>query len=204
MLDRWMAHRVAELMQRAEATSDPEAKEVVKRECQDLIVRLWDMRDRWPSGGPLRAILPTLHQLLDETPFTIRWAGKPEEPSAGGVITKLLRAQRKELRQLCKLIKARIPAHTIEELQQLLDKNYADLSENEAGLITLIISPASLPIFSSEEEAESYEEVIEERKAVSIEDSGDPVDEYAEFEKVVVINREQFLASVADFLEKQQ
>lgn len=198
-----MAHRIAELMQRAEAASNVELKEVAERECQDLIVRLWDMRELWPSGGPLRDILPTLHQLLDKTPFTIRWAGKPEQPSVGGVITKLLRAQRKELRQLCQLIKSKTPTHTVEELQRLLDENYGDLSDDEVALITLIIDPLSLPVFGSEAEVDTYEAVLvgdEEDVVEELQEA--PFDEYADFEKEVILNREEFLASVVDLLEK--
>jgi hypothetical protein len=204
VLDRWMAHRIAELMQRAEATSDPQAKEITERECQDLIVRLWDMRGRWPSGGPLRGVLPTLHQLLDEIPFTIRWAGKPDEPSVGGLITKLLRTQRKELRQLCLLVKAKIPAHTVTELQQLLDENYDDLSEDEVALITLIIEPTGLPIFENEEESDSYGiEFVGDEDDTLVELQEASSDKYADFEKAVILGREQFLSSVADFLKKE-
>lgn len=196
-----MAHRIAELMQRAEATSDLELKEVAKRECQDLIVRLWYMRDRWPSGGPLRDILPTLHQLLDKTPFTIRWAGKPEQPSVGGVITKLLRAQRKELRQLCQLIKSKTPAHTVQELQQLLDENYDDLSDDEAALITLIIDPLSLPVFGSEAEVDSYEVLfVGDEEDAAEEPQEVPSNEYADFEKGLMLNREELLSSVSSLL----
>ena len=201
VLGRWMAHRIAELMRRVETATDSNAKEVAERECQDLIVRLWDMRDRWPSGGPLRDILPTLHQLLDNTPYRVRWAGKPEQPSVGGVITKLLRAQRKELRQLCQLIKSKTPAHTVQELQQLLDENYDDLSEEEVALITLIVAPSRLPIFNSEAEAGSYEDVVVgDEEEVLEEPQVAPSDEYAEFQKDVMLSREKFLASVGELL----
>lgn len=66
-----MAHRVAELMQRAEAATDPTVKEAAEQESQDLIIRLWEMRDFWPRGGPLAPLLPTLHQLLDQQGYPI-------------------------------------------------------------------------------------------------------------------------------------
>lgn len=45
-LGRWMAHRLAELMQMAE--KDEEAK----AEATDLILRLWKHRSNWPEGWP--------------------------------------------------------------------------------------------------------------------------------------------------------
>lgn len=45
-LGRWMAHRLAELMQTAE--KDEEAK----AEATDLILRLWKHRSNWPEGWP--------------------------------------------------------------------------------------------------------------------------------------------------------
>jgi hypothetical protein len=45
-LGRWMAHRLAELMQTAE--NDEEAK----AEATDLILRLWEHRSDWPEGWP--------------------------------------------------------------------------------------------------------------------------------------------------------
>ncbi|HEX4438015.1 MAG TPA: hypothetical protein VH061_14600 [Solirubrobacteraceae bacterium] len=46
-LARWMAHRVAELIEQAD-----ESNEEAKREAASLILRLWARRSAWPQGWP--------------------------------------------------------------------------------------------------------------------------------------------------------
>ena len=43
-LGRWMSHRIAELMELAEQSDMEEEKEVAKRECTELILRVWERR----------------------------------------------------------------------------------------------------------------------------------------------------------------
>lgn len=43
-LGRWMAHRVAELMQKADEASNDEEREKAQSECADLILRVWSRR----------------------------------------------------------------------------------------------------------------------------------------------------------------
>lgn len=194
-----MAHRVAELMKRAENAPNTESKEVAERECQDLITRLWDMRDNWPSGGPLRDILPTLHQLLDKTPFRVRWAGESDEPGAGGIITKLLKTQREELYRLCQLIKLKAPPQIVEQMQQFLTDNHDSLSDDEIGLITIIAAPTRLPIFSSEVEAEDY--IDWEGQPLEENTEEESVDKYSEFIKYIEKNRTSLIKNVSELLQ---
>lgn len=46
-LSRWMAHRVAELVQQAE-----EGNHDAKKEAAELITSLWERRSAWPRGWP--------------------------------------------------------------------------------------------------------------------------------------------------------
>ncbi|MCL1474887.1 hypothetical protein [Argonema antarcticum] len=41
-LGRWMAHRIAELMEQAEQAPTEAEREAAKRECTDIIIRLWE------------------------------------------------------------------------------------------------------------------------------------------------------------------
>lgn len=206
VLGRWMAHRVAELMRRAESAINPADKETAERECQDLVMRLWEMREQWPSGGPLHRIIPTLHQLLEESPYIVRWAGAPNASEAEGLITKLLRGQRQELRQLCALISAKSPAHTIAELHKFQHENQEYLSEIESYSITLITSPHNLPIFSggSDEHSDEDTDDIYDALGALEESEDDEVDGFAEFEKQVNLKKEQLLKNVSTFLEAKQ
>lgn len=58
---KWIAHHLAGKLE--EAKSDP----LLVDECSDLILKLWQSRQTWPSGDPLtkyEALLPYLHMLL--------------------------------------------------------------------------------------------------------------------------------------------
>ena len=48
-LGRWMAHHLAELLNRAENAPDEE-KDAARRECSDLIVELWIHRASLPTN----------------------------------------------------------------------------------------------------------------------------------------------------------
>jgi len=205
VLGRWMAHRVAELMQSVETTTDPIAKEAAERECQDLIIRLWGIRDKWPSGGPLHALMPTLQILLADVPVYHSWFRRVEQDDASGLLTRLLRLQRQELAQIYQLIRDRVPTEVIESMQQLLDEHHADLSEAENHLISFVIHPSKIPLFNSEEDAETYDE---EKVIVEGEDDGEvlgdstntPVDSFTEFRESIELKRQEFFNAVARVL----
>lgn len=50
-----MAHRLAELMERADATTEDAGREATRKEATDLVLRLWDHRSSWPHGWPPEA-----------------------------------------------------------------------------------------------------------------------------------------------------
>jgi hypothetical protein len=54
-LGRWMAHRLAELMDRAESAKSQAKREEARVAATDLVVRLWDHRAGWPKGWPPKA-----------------------------------------------------------------------------------------------------------------------------------------------------
>jgi chorismate-pyruvate lyase len=66
-LGRWMAHRVAELIERAEHTQAETDKEAAKNECTDLILKLWERRYNWPHGQPLAEIAEFLEKFASES-----------------------------------------------------------------------------------------------------------------------------------------
>src|SRR4051812_43936360 len=65
-LGRWMAHRIAELMERAEQAEDKDDREEARRECADLILGVWSRRSGWPYGQPLVNIASTIKGLMTE------------------------------------------------------------------------------------------------------------------------------------------
>jgi hypothetical protein len=73
-LSRWMAHRVAELMERAERARTKAARDSAARECEPLILRLWERRTSWPQGWPPPSAAGALERL----------ASAEEEPNEFG------------------------------------------------------------------------------------------------------------------------
>lgn len=51
-LGRWMAHRVAELIDRENKAGTPKAKNKAAADAADLVLRLWAHRSNWPKGWP--------------------------------------------------------------------------------------------------------------------------------------------------------
>ncbi len=74
-LGRWMAHNLAELLQRAEHASGKE-KEALQRECADLIIKLWTCRASLPTAHrPLQSfesIMKAIEYLRCDTPAYFR------------------------------------------------------------------------------------------------------------------------------------
>lgn len=62
-LGRWIAHRIAELMQTAEHGRTAAAREAAKRDVDYLILRLWRQRSSWPNGWPPKASAAVLQEL---------------------------------------------------------------------------------------------------------------------------------------------
>ena len=72
-LARWIAHYIAELIQKIETSESEEEKKQLKRECCELILELWSKRERIPIKHPterLKPIISVLELLKDrEHPF---------------------------------------------------------------------------------------------------------------------------------------
>lgn len=78
-LAHWMAHYLAEKMEQAESASVGEAKESAKRECVELILRLWECRHSWPLSAPLKDVADRLDELLKPKPWYFN-ASKEADP----------------------------------------------------------------------------------------------------------------------------
>lgn len=61
---RWMAHHLAEVLAAAGQATGP-AQQAARQEAADLILAMWDRRDRWPARRrPLESLEP-IHAALD-------------------------------------------------------------------------------------------------------------------------------------------
>ncbi|AHM61618.1 hypothetical protein D770_16820 [Flammeovirgaceae bacterium 311] len=198
-----MAHRVAELIQRADSATDPAVKEVAEQECQDLIIRLWETRDNWPSGGPLHTLLPTLKLLLADDPSYASFIRRGKQDDAGGLITCLLKLHREELQLVYQLVKDQMPTGVLESMQKLLDEQGSILSESEYDLISFAIDPSKFPTFDNEEDADgSDEDSVEEVDRISSEESTvTPDNAYSKFIESIESKREEFYKNLGRLLK---
>lgn len=204
VLGRWMVHRVAELMKRAETATDPAIKEAAEHEAQDLIIRLWEMRDFWPRGGPLTPILPTLHQLLDQQRYpSVYFTGSPVPEDPNGLLTQLMRLHRREMRELCQLLQATLPDSTVQSMQHLMSEHSADLSDDELGLLEISITPASFKPFQDEDEAEAFidepsDGVLAQNDKVTTQTP--EADKFTEIKEQAMAARENLYAKIGQIL----
>lgn len=140
LLNRWMAHRVAELIGLAENASTAQERKAAQDECTELILRLWEKRMDWPDGGPLKIVLPALRKLTPEPrpSYGLAW----DEPDFGGSWSALL-PQMKDLQvresRICLLgAVADIPKEASESAQAWLDEQKSLLSEEERAVCELL------------------------------------------------------------------
>ena len=59
-LARWMAHYLAELITTIDNTESREEKQKLKRECCDIIIQLWNIRERIPIEKPMERLTPII------------------------------------------------------------------------------------------------------------------------------------------------
>ncbi len=69
LLARWMALRIAELIQKMEAAADATAREDAARACADLVLRVWEARSNWPQGWPPESAAQVVASLEERAPW---------------------------------------------------------------------------------------------------------------------------------------
>lgn len=62
-LARWLAHYIAELIQKIETSTSEKEQEQLKKECCELILKLWSKRDRVPIKNPTERLKPIISVL---------------------------------------------------------------------------------------------------------------------------------------------
>jgi hypothetical protein len=145
-----MAHRVAELLQQAEGATVATDREAAARECAHLVQELWQQRDTWPGGGPLRRILPTLERLLGDVNHPYPWASRLNDDS--GLMGQLLRLHEQELRLFQQLVQASLPPEVKEASADLLTHHWHDLDDDERYAVVFVGGPPVLPAGEAEVE----------------------------------------------------
>lgn len=138
VLERWMAQRLAELIDRTETEKDNILRETAAKECEDLVLKLWSKRKSWPSGGPLSSIMPTLNRLLgDNDLYYHNFFGK--EPDTSGLIGKLIRIHEREMNLFLSNPNVAATKAVAEASAEMLDLFIDDLSEDERQVLDFVI-----------------------------------------------------------------
>ncbi|WP_316979812.1 hypothetical protein [Shumkonia mesophila] len=92
----WMAHYLAELMEKAQATTGPERAQA-QREAADLILELWRHRTYMPGRYPLASFEPvfrTFERLSSDAPwYHLPSRPSPEDGTAEPILQWLERAE---------------------------------------------------------------------------------------------------------------
>jgi len=136
-LGRWMSHRIAELMCRADQAGSEEESEVTRRECAGLILRVWERRKHWPHGQPLDSLSAFL-KTVAPPPYSPR--------RTGGVAARLpwIKAlaliRDLEEREYQIVLDAAIADLHLDKDREWLKEHPGELSEEEHKTITWVIS----------------------------------------------------------------
>ena len=123
-----MAHRIAELMERAEQAEDENSREQARRECADLILRVWSRRAGWPYGQPLAKVASNLKGLAAEPDTYSKPLDEPEErswASLSPLLNQLLDRERQLYRDIT------VAGVSPEEPKSLLEEHEEDMLEEE-------------------------------------------------------------------------
>lgn len=140
-LGRWMSHRIAELMERAESTVDAVEREAIRRQCSDLIIRLWERRTHWPYGQPLAGVAELLKSLvIDETSYPGRHRHREtdSDPRSWVGILPLLRKLQDREEEIC--FNAAIAEVDLKAEREWLTQHGTELSEEEREITERLIS----------------------------------------------------------------
>lgn len=79
-LGRWLAHYLAEKMESAASAPEGTTGDAARRECVDLILRLWERRQTWPLSAPLKDVADRLDELLAPKPRFFHATTKTSNP----------------------------------------------------------------------------------------------------------------------------
>jgi hypothetical protein len=136
-LGRWLAHRIAELMERAEQGQAEVEREAAKRECAELILRVWERRRLWQRGFPLDNLSAFIEIISSESPQSqCEIEGAPR----GSWLDALSRLRKLREREDLIVLDATIADLNLEQERQWLSEHSGELSEEERQTIIWTIT----------------------------------------------------------------
>lgn len=139
LMTRWMAHRIAELMQAADDAETEEERESAQSKCTDLILRLWERRKHWPYGDPLQRVSETISAIVGEPNFNE--PSEPNQPSPSGKWESVFQEVQEHQRQeILVLLYAMSASMKLEPSKDWLEDHGGLMAPKEKDLLDLFIS----------------------------------------------------------------
>jgi hypothetical protein len=138
-LGRWMAHRVAELMQQAEQAETQVEKESAKKECSELILRIWERRASLPYGRPLAEVAEFLKKFTSNRPRFDRQRTEPDAKTWDSILPILEALQVREDNVCRDAAIADLSVEAIEKEREWLTEHPEDLSTEESDTIEWLV-----------------------------------------------------------------
>lgn len=149
-LKSWMAYRVAELMEQEKKAKTARKREVLRKECSDLIIKIWKIRRRYDPNDPINKINHGLDVLLSGSQPS--WMTFQEPPIQKGkaekrklkklkydqVLTKIMELSDKDRRVVFAATTAELPEKVTGETRDIEEQQAEELNvEQYDQLITM-------------------------------------------------------------------
>jgi hypothetical protein len=128
-LGRWMAHRLAELIDRAEHERSAKAREAAAAAASDLVLRMWRHRSAWPQGWPPKSSVAVL-RALDPPRFRAQ-----QEPSGNPWLDALADLDRLQHRERQAWLRLGLEDLPFDEEEAWLADGATELTERERETI---------------------------------------------------------------------
>lgn len=139
-LGRWMAHYVAELIQKAEYCTSEAEKKAIQHECCDLILKLWRERDYSPNHSkplselkPLIALLGAIKEQDSYFPSLPSWMKNAETEATWSSFLKLVKDNSSDIIKLC--FYTSVTKETLKKEQAWIEEHGNMLSKEELTMI---------------------------------------------------------------------
>jgi hypothetical protein len=136
-LSRWIAHRIAELLDRSEKARRKTDRETAAREIEDLILRVWEQRTSWPTGWPPETAARITDLLADRYP---RYRSDEEQESPSPWLDALQRLERVHWREKQILLQAALADLDLGDERRGLECYGDVLGDNELGMLKSLTS----------------------------------------------------------------
>lgn len=134
-LGRWLAHYLAEKIERAASAPEGAAGEIDRRECVELIMRLWERRQTWPLSAPLKDVANRLDELIGPKPRFFHKTQKTSDPFLD-LLHGLEDLHRKET-QVC--LAAWVAGLNLSKDREYLHNHPEHLDNDEFGIIQHLV-----------------------------------------------------------------